>query len=124
LAKVATVAQAFCNPEGRNYAAFNALTGLASRFGCPPILSAGLVEMCCEAIPCGENGLQKGVQLFGTGHRFLQLLEKEPSIESKIRWEPDADNGVQGVPWSDVENEGLILSPSALDMKDHLKGNP
>ena len=27
-------------------------------------------------------------------------------------------------PWSDVENDGLALSPGALDMEDHLKGDP
>ena len=30
--------------------------------------------MSHEAVPFGQNGLQKGVQSFRAGHRFLQLL--------------------------------------------------
>jgi hypothetical protein len=44
--------------------------------------------------------------------------------ESEIRWEADGDNRVRGVAWSDVENEGLIPPSCALDVEDHLKGNP
>jgi hypothetical protein len=44
--------------------------------------------------------------------------------ESKIRWEPSGDNGLPGVGWSDVENEGLILSPCTLDVENHLKRTP
>ena len=36
--------------------------------------------MSSEAIPLGQNSLQKGVERFGAGHRFLQLLEKGASI--------------------------------------------
>jgi hypothetical protein len=43
---------------------------------------------------------------------------------SKIRWEADGDNRLQSVAWSDVENEGLILSLCALDLEDHLKRDP
>ena len=79
LTKVAAETQAFRNLERRNYAAFNALAGLACRLGCSPIFSAGLVEVRCKAVPFGQNGLQKGVQSFGAGHRFLQLVEKRAS---------------------------------------------
>jgi hypothetical protein len=37
----------------------------------PPIFSAGLVEVRREAIPLGQNRLQKGVEPFRAGHRFL-----------------------------------------------------
>jgi hypothetical protein len=80
LAIVATKSQAFRDLERRNYAAFNALTGLASRLGCPPIFSPGLVKMGSEAISLSENRLQKGVEPFRAGHRFLQLLEKRTGI--------------------------------------------
>jgi hypothetical protein len=36
--------------------------------------------MSSEAIPLGQNRLQKGVQPFRAGHRFLQLIEKRASI--------------------------------------------
>jgi hypothetical protein len=36
--------------------------------------------LCCEAIPFDQNALQKGVQPFGAGHRFLQLLKKRAGI--------------------------------------------
>jgi hypothetical protein len=48
LAKVATEPQAFRDLERGNYAAFDPLTGLASRLGCPPIFSAGLVECAAK----------------------------------------------------------------------------
>jgi hypothetical protein len=62
LAKVATVAQAFRDLERRNYAAFHALSGLTGHLRGLPIFSTGLVEMSREAIPFGQNSLQKGVQ--------------------------------------------------------------
>jgi hypothetical protein len=80
LPKVATETQAFRDLETRNYAAFDAFTGLPGRLGCPAIFSAGLVEMSREAIPLGENRLQEGVQLFRAGYRLLQLREKKASI--------------------------------------------
>jgi hypothetical protein len=42
----------------------------------------------------------------------------------KIRWEANGDNRLPGAAWSDVENEGLILSPCTLDMENHLKRTP
>lgn len=80
LAKVAAVAQTFCDPEGRNDAAFDALPGLSSRLGGPAILSTGLVEVRSEPVPLGENGLQEGVEPFCAGHRLLQLGEKKARI--------------------------------------------
>jgi hypothetical protein len=56
------------------------LAGLASRLGCPPIFSAGLIEMSREAVSLGENRLQKDMEPFRAGHRFLQLLEERASI--------------------------------------------
>lgn len=76
MAKVTPVAQAFCDSEGRNDAAFDALTGFSGYFRGPSIFSAGLVEVCGEAIPFGENRLQEGMEPFRAGHRFLQLREK------------------------------------------------
>jgi hypothetical protein len=46
----------------------------------PFAIPARLVEVSSEAVPFGQNGLQKGVQPFGAGNRFLQLLEKQVSI--------------------------------------------
>jgi hypothetical protein len=80
LAKVAAEAQFLRDLEARNYAAFDALSGFSGRLGCSSIFSAGLVEVRSEAIPLGKNRLQKGVQPFRAGHRFLQLLEKWAGI--------------------------------------------
>jgi len=76
LTKVATETQFLRDLEGREDAAFDAFPGLTSRLRGPSIFSAGLVEVRREAIPLGENRLQEGVELFGAGHRFLQLREK------------------------------------------------
>jgi hypothetical protein len=80
LAKVAAEPQFLRDLEGRNYAAFDALTGLPGRLEGPSIFSAGLVEMSRKAIPFGKNGLQDGVQLFRARHRLLQLREKKAGI--------------------------------------------
>jgi hypothetical protein len=79
-AKLAAESQFLRDPEGRNDTALDALTGLASHLGCPPIFSAGLIEMSREAVSLGENRLQKGMEPFGASHRFLQLLEKKVRI--------------------------------------------
>jgi hypothetical protein len=55
LVKVAKVTHTFHDLERRNYTTFDALTGLASRLGCPPIFSAGLVEMSSETVPLGQK---------------------------------------------------------------------
>jgi len=80
LAEVATEAQALGDLEGRDNAAFNALTGLTGRLGCGPIFSTRLVKMSSKAIPFGQRRLQQEVQFFGAGHRFLQLVEKRASV--------------------------------------------
>ena len=82
LAKIATKTQTFRDLKRRNYAALHALTGLTGRLRSSPIFSAGLVEMSSEAIPFGQNRLQKGMQSFRAGHRFLQLLEKRASVHT------------------------------------------
>jgi hypothetical protein len=80
LAKVAAEPQFLRDPEGRDNTALDALTRLASRLGRPPIFSAGLIEISREAVLLGENRLQKDMESFRAGHRFLQLLEKEARI--------------------------------------------
>jgi hypothetical protein len=80
LPKVATETQAFRDLETRNYAAFDAFTGLPGRLGCPAIFSARLVEVRSKPVPFGEHRLQEGVQLFRAGYRLLQLREKKASI--------------------------------------------
>jgi hypothetical protein len=77
-AKVAAETQFLRDPEGRNDTALDA--GLASRLGCPPIFSAGLIEMSREAVSLGENRLQKAMEPFCARHCFLQLLEKKARI--------------------------------------------
>jgi hypothetical protein len=80
LAKVTAETQFLRDLEARNDTALDALTGLASRLGCSPIFSAGLIEMSREAVSLGENRLQKAMEPFRAGHRFLQLLEKKARI--------------------------------------------
>jgi hypothetical protein len=80
LAKVAAETQFLRDLETRNYAAFDTPTGLPRRLRCSSIFSAGLVEMGSEAVPFGENRLQKGMEPFRAGDRFLQLREKRAGI--------------------------------------------
>jgi hypothetical protein len=42
---------------------------------------------------------------------------------SKIRRKSDGDYRLGGVPWPNIENQGLVFFCCALDVKDHFKGN-
>jgi hypothetical protein len=55
--KSALIAQAFRDLERRNYASFDALTGLPGHLRSLPIFSTGLVEMGSEAVPFSQNSL-------------------------------------------------------------------
>jgi hypothetical protein len=71
LAKVTAKTQFLRALEGRNDATLDPLTGFSGYFRGPPIFSAGLVEVRRKAVPFGQNGLQKSVEPFRAGHRFL-----------------------------------------------------
>ena len=80
LSKIATEAKILGDLECRDSAAFNALTGLTGLLGCDAVFSTRLVDMSSKSVPIGQNSLQEAAQFFRAGNRFLQLVEKQPSI--------------------------------------------
>jgi hypothetical protein len=66
-----------------------------------------------------------GGQRYGDVTRLLTACRTDGERHHvlEIRRKSDGDYRLPGVPWSDIENQGLVFFRCALDVKDHFKSN-
>jgi hypothetical protein len=58
-----------------------------------------------------------------TERSFTHTGQTESVDQEKIRRKSDSDYRLRGVPWSEVENQGLIFSRCALEVKGRAAAN-